>query len=107
MAAIALPLMALIAVVVTLVTMNLWNWLLPPLFGWKTITFWQALGLLFLSRFLLGGFRGRPGWHRHWRHRMVERWQQMTPEERERFIAGLSDRCGRSEPPPAAANPTA
>ena len=29
--------------------MHLWNWLLPPLFGWHLISFWQALGLLLLS----------------------------------------------------------
>ena len=34
----------------------LWNWLLPPLFGWHTLTFWQALGLLALCRILFGGF---------------------------------------------------
>ena len=34
----------------------LWNWLLPPLFGWAQITFWQALGLLALCRILFGGF---------------------------------------------------
>jgi hypothetical protein len=28
--------------------MHLWNWLLPPLFGWRQITFWQGLGLLAL-----------------------------------------------------------
>ena len=28
------------------VVKHLWNWLLPPLFGWRQITFWQALGLL-------------------------------------------------------------
>ena len=38
----------------------LWNWLLPPLFGWRQITFWQALGLLALCRILFGGF-GRHG----------------------------------------------
>ena len=38
----------------------LWNWLLPPLFGWPQITFWQALGLLALCRILFGGF-GRHG----------------------------------------------
>ena len=26
------------------VVMHLWNWLLPPLFGWKTLEFWQAAG---------------------------------------------------------------
>ena len=24
------------------VVMHLWNWLLPPLFGWRALTFWQA-----------------------------------------------------------------
>jgi len=75
----------------------LWNWLLPPLFGWREITFWQALGLLALCRILFGG-RG-PGFGRsHFRRRMGERWEQMTPEERERFRHGLRGRFG-SEPP--------
>ena len=30
--------------------LQLWNWLLPPLFGWRLITFWQALGILVLCR---------------------------------------------------------
>lgn len=34
----------------------LWNWLLPPLFGWHEITFWQGLGLLALCRILFGGW---------------------------------------------------
>ena len=38
----------------------LWNWLLPPLFEWPQITFWQALGLLALCRILFGGL-GRGG----------------------------------------------
>ena len=29
----------------------LWNWLLPPLFGWRVVSFWQALGLLALCSF--------------------------------------------------------
>ena len=33
----------------------LWNWLLPPLFGFRTVTVWQALGLLALTRILFGG----------------------------------------------------
>ena len=41
------------------IVMQLWNWLLPPLFGWRQITFWQALGILALCRILFGGF-GRP-----------------------------------------------
>jgi len=42
------------------VVMQLWNWLLPALFGWREVTFWQALGLLALCRILFGGF-GRGG----------------------------------------------
>ena len=37
--------------------MSLWNWLMPGLFGLPVVTFWQALGLLALSRILFGGFR--------------------------------------------------
>jgi hypothetical protein len=100
---IAFPAMILLAFVVGFVVMSLWNWLMPALFGWKTLTFWQAVGLLILSRFLLGGFRGYRGGrgrHAYWRHRMMERWEQMTPEEREKFRAGFGRHCGRFEPPP-------
>ena len=79
------------------VVMSLWNWLMPALFGWRLINFWQALGLLVLSRILFGGFRGRPGGHLYWRRRMMERWEQMAPEERERFREGMR-RCGPFQP---------
>jgi len=40
--------------------------------------------------------RGGYGFHRgmHWRARMAERWQRMTPEEREKFRAGMRGHCG-------------
>ena len=76
------------------VVMSLWNWLLPSLFGWPQITFWQALGLLVLCRILFGRFGG-PGFARsRFRRRMDERWENMSPEERERFRQGLRGRCG-------------
>jgi hypothetical protein len=90
----------LIAVVVAAlgeVVMQLWNWLTPNLFGWHEISFWQALGLLVLSRILFGGFRGRPGF----RSRMRERWERMTPEERDKLRQGLRGRCGQFEAPAA------
>ena len=74
--------------------LQLWNWLLPPLFGWRQITFWQALGILALCRILFGG----SGWHgsvrSNVRRRMAERCERMTPEERERFRQGLRGRFG-------------
>ena len=56
------------------IVMQLWNWLLPPLFGWPQITRWQALGLLVLCRILFGGFGSGGGRHP----------KDMTPEERGR-----------------------
>ena len=76
------------------VVLHLWNWLLPALFGWRQITFWQAVGLLALCRILFGGFGGR-GLHRsNFRRRMGERWERMTPEQREKFGQGMRSRCG-------------
>jgi uncharacterized membrane protein len=76
----------------------LWNWLLPSLFGWKQITFWQAVALLALCRILFGshGFRGgsRSEARRRIRERIDERWAQMTPEEREKYRQSWSGRCG-------------
>lgn len=80
--------------VFSFVVMELWNHLMPALFGLHAVSFWQALGLLVLSKILFSGFRGRPGFRRHWRQRLIERWERMTPEERERFRSGLRGGCG-------------
>jgi len=80
--------------------MHLWNWLLPTLFGFRQITFWQAVGLLALCRILFGGLGVRGGHRPHFRRRMAERWERMTPEEREKFRSGIRGRCGFGEPPP-------
>jgi hypothetical protein len=76
------------------VVMHLWNWLLPMLFGWRQITFWQALGLLVLCRILFGGWGGHGSDHSRSRRRWADRWDRMTPEEREKFRQGWRSRCG-------------
>jgi hypothetical protein len=76
------------------IVMHLWNWLLPPLFGWHQITFWQALGLLILCRILFGGWGGRGYARSNMRRRMEERCANMTPEERERFRQRMRERWG-------------
>ena len=79
------------------VVMHLWNWLLPalvrmaanhPLAG--------NLGLLALCRILFGdlGMRARGPHRSNFRRRMAERWEHMTPEERERFRQSWRGRCG-------------
>jgi hypothetical protein len=85
---------ALAVAIFSFLVMNLWNWLMPALFGLHLISFWQALGLLVLSKILFGGFRGPRGPHMQWRRRMAERWAQMTPEERDKFREGMRGRCG-------------
>jgi amino acid transporter len=80
--------------------MSLWNWLMPALFGLHVIRFWQAAGILVLSKILFGGFRPRFGMGMRWRRRMMERWEQMTPEEREKFRQGMRGRCGPMGTPP-------
>jgi hypothetical protein len=64
--------------------MLLWNWLMPSIFGLDAINFWQAAGLLILSRILFGGFGGGGG-HRHANH-IHEKWMKMSPEQRRDFI---------------------
>ena len=36
------------------ITMYLWNWLMPAIFHLPEITFWQTIGLMVLSRLILG-----------------------------------------------------
>jgi hypothetical protein len=94
--AVKIAFFAIIAVtVVGFGVMFLWNALMPALFELRAINFWQALGLLILSKLLFGGFRPHGGGGRQWRRRMAERWEQMTPEERERFKQGMRYGCGR------------
>ena len=67
---------AVIVVVVSLVAalfMQLWNWLIPDLFNGPVLTYWQALGLLILSKLLFGGMGHHKkhkhySWKNHWKH---------------------------------------
>jgi hypothetical protein len=98
--------MVLFVFVGGVIVQYLWNWLLPTLFDWKEITFWQALGLLALCRILFGGFGmrgyGRSGVRRRVQERMAERMEErcanMTPEERERFRERMRERWGCPSP---------
>src|SRR6266446_5717044 len=90
------------------VVMHLWNWNLPALFGWRQITFWQALGLFALCRILFGdlGMRVRGSHRSNFRRRMAERWEQMTPEERAKFSQGMRS-CGGGQTTPLDSTPSA
>jgi len=76
------------------IVMWLWNAVLPELLGVKVITFWQALGILVLSKILFGGFWGRCHWGypRHRRHALWEKWHNLSPEEKEEMKKELRSR---------------
>ena len=80
-----------------LLVKSLWNWLLPALFDVRPVTFWQALGVLMLSRILLGSFSGGRSHDRHARARLIDHWERMSPEERAKFRERLRHRWGRYE----------
>jgi len=81
------------------VVMSLWNYLIPVIFHLGAITFWQAVGIFVLCKILFGF--GKGGGHKMggggapWmRHRMEERFKNMSPEEKEKFKAKWEQRCG-------------
>ena len=98
-----IPVVIAAFVLVGLVVMLLWNALVPELFHGPALRYWQAVGLLLLSRLLFGGLRGRGGWRGRWQQRMWrERWEQMTPEERAQLRERFVSRCGHGSGPAAA-----
>lgn len=88
---------AALIIVLGLLVMSLWNALLPAILGVKSIGFWQALGLLALSRILFGGLGFRPGMFGmgQARRRMHERWMKMSPEQRDEFVQRFGHRGHR------------
>ena len=81
------------------IVMGLWNAILPAVIGVKVITFWQALGILLLSKILFGSFGHRGGWNggrRHqWKKGMQEKLATMSAEDKEKFKQEWRRRCGR------------
>jgi hypothetical protein len=87
---------ALAITVLSALVMLLWNNVLAVAVPVKLISFGQAAGILLLSKILFGGFRGGGGWRGrggHWSSAMREKWQAMTPEEREKFGQEWKGRC--------------
>lgn len=81
--------------------MLLWNAILPGVLGVHTVTFWQALGILALSKILFTGFNGRHNHdhgrhhHRHLEKDLRDKWMQMNPEERMKMREDLKNEWRR------------
>ncbi|KAA6326587.1 hypothetical protein EZS27_024323 [termite gut metagenome] len=79
---------------VAAVVMLLWNAVIPPVIGWTSISYWQALGLLVLVRILLGGLGGfghlhhKAFFHHHGHPnvRLHEELRRMSFNERREYI---------------------
>jgi hypothetical protein len=87
--------------------MHLWNWLMPMLFGLRLITFWQALGLLVLSRILVGGLGGGGSSGSRARRKSGQHWERMTPEEHDRFREWMRSHRGEAGASPTGSPGTA
>ncbi|WP_333819309.1 hypothetical protein [Ohtaekwangia sp.] len=89
--------------VLGLVTMVLWNWLVPTLFNGPIITYWQALGLLILSKILFWGWGGKRhhypahGPAPYWKQRFYEKFSSMPAEQREEFKRRMKEKWCRFE----------
>ncbi len=80
------------------VTMYLWNWLMPKIFGLPSLTLIETFGLLLLAKILFG-FGGKGGggsqhkWQ--WKNRMFNKLENMSPEDRERFKSRMKEKWCR------------
>lgn len=85
-----------VAALLGYVVMSLWNNVLVAVLNVSVISFWQALGLLLLSKILFGGFKGGCSCHRggQWKKEMQEKWHGMSAEEREKIKQEWRNRCG-------------
>lgn len=79
------------------IVMSLWNNILVAVLNVTVISFWQALGILVLSKILFGGFHCGSGWGRRhsagWGKELHEKWHTMTPEEKEKIKQEWRNRC--------------
>ena len=76
-------------------TQYLWNWLMPKIFGLPALTLLETFGLLLLAKILFGfGGKGGGGGGNHWRwkKKMFQRYESMTPEERQHFKNRLKEK---------------
>lgn len=83
----------LIFLAVTWIVMSLWNCLLPEILGVKSITFWQAMGILILSKILFGGFHFGKRMRDFKERKMRQKMESWSPEEREKFKEVWRNKC--------------
>ena len=98
---VVLIVVTLVAFLIGWIVMKLWNAILPPVLGLHMITYWQAVGILVLSRILFGGFSKGGSRRRGGPYMWKEKWMNMSDEEKLKFQEEWKRRCGfgYSNPP--------
>lgn len=92
-----------IIALIALVVMLLWNWLIPSIFiGGPVITYWQALGLMILSKILFGGLKPpKPPFAREkeemWKQKFREKWDCMDPKKKNKIKEHFSSKFHKKE----------
>lgn len=88
--------MLLIPLIKSFLVMLLWNAILPDLFHFPTISYWQALGLFILCKILFGNslfgkfaFRNKQFRKPDFREKFIN----MSDEEKERLREKWQERC--------------
>ncbi|MFL5742093.1 MAG: hypothetical protein ACJ75B_17855 [Flavisolibacter sp.] len=75
------------------IVMLLWNNILSPVLHVSVLSFWQALGILVLSKILFSSFGGGGYRRGNWRQKMM--WENLSPEQKEKFRDEWQDWCRR------------
>jgi hypothetical protein len=81
--------------VFTGIVMLLWNAILSSVLAVKTISFWQAMGILILSKILFGGVRFGVRNRPFSGNKIKDKFMNMSNEEKEDFKQEWKQRCGR------------
>jgi hypothetical protein len=82
-----IPLILVAIILFSLITMVLWNALLPVIFHLPIINFWQAAGLLILARLFFGINHHKMSWSEpHLNHELRRKIMRMSSEEKKEFF---------------------
>jgi hypothetical protein len=91
-----IPLLIIGLFALSAIVMFLWNHLVPAIFVLPVITYWQAMGLLLLSRILFGGWSYQKHFeHVENQHHQVfkDKLMDMSEDEKLKFKNIWKNRC--------------
>ncbi|MCH5715128.1 hypothetical protein [Niabella hibiscisoli] len=76
------------------IVMLLWNAVLPDVLPVRPVNYWQAMGILVLSKILFSGFGGGGRKKFGSRGELRDKYRNMGEEERQKFREAWKRRCG-------------